>query len=152
MYDNSWRANRGIYVDTAKYIYSTPRPHRSHAATTIAIYKYSDVMPPQISGWRKFAKWRKGDLVRSKEGGGAGTAAQNRGGRLLADRYGWLFICRDISRGCPEKKKGGGRRPDKRMTRTCAEQERKQEPSAKKKGVEAVAAAKWSLNINRHSY
>ena len=55
-----------------------------------------------------------------------------------------------MSRGCsPEK---GGRRPEKGMTRTCAEQGTKQAPSAKKDKLEAVAAAKWSRNICRYGF
>ena len=37
-----------------------------------------------------------------------------------------------------------GRRPEKRTTRPCAEQGRKQTPSAKNDDVEAVASATWS--------
>ena len=38
----------------------------------------------------------------------------------------------------------GGRRPEERTTRPCAEQGRKQAPSATTNEVEAVAASKWS--------
>ena len=51
--------------------------------------------------------------------------------RLLAAQYVWFFICRGFLHG--DAPTGNGkRRPEKLMSTTCAEQGRKQAPSAKK--------------------
>ena len=68
-------------------------------------------MTPQTPAWQRFAKKRKGDFVRSKgiKGGGSRhRLTKTRRARLLADIYGRLFMCRDMSRWCPEEKKRGG--------------------------------------------
>ena len=50
----------------------------------------------------------------------------------------------------PQKTAGGG--PRNKMTITCAEQGRKQAPSAKQNKVEAVAAAKWQWTDVTYAY